>query len=260
MDLTIDGNKKAIDNFLENTNTKQSDLLIEQLSKQFLMAGGTEFITAQPGGATRAMRNQADWLIINSHGVYIKERTGAVSNLSGSASLRPYELIKSNGTSLYDEDLDVLVLGACHCLEWMAPDSPGIDGPKDWVFSKGWHKALPKGVILGYHFAIDQKVLGKIYEKLKVKLDSAGRVLDPQEIIDIWFEINAQLYGVYALTDDRDYMGAGSAVAIYDNLWQTPKKKKINYKTVEVMGFQATPEKFTEFEYNKFSFWRSNNE
>ena len=260
MDLNIDSNKKAMDAFLANNNIKQQDLLIEQLSKQFLMAGGAELIVAQPGGATKMLRNQSDWFIINSHGVYIKERTGAVSNLSGSVSMKPNELICSNGTSLYDEDIDVLILSACHCLEWVAPDSPNTDGPKDWIFSKGWHKALPNGVILGYHYAIDQEALKLLYEKLKERLLKADHKLSPQEIIDIWFETNAQIYGVYKKTGNKDYMAAGSAVAVYNNLWQTPKINNNNDTKFEIIGFQEDPAKFTEFDRKPFSFWRNINE
>lgn len=189
-------------------------------TENFLKKGGVELIEAQPGGATKLIKNQADWLIVDAHGS-TSVPTGGVAwpDASGKAHrFHPYDLI-DNGVSAYSEDLDVLILFTCHSLDWQYDKN-------SQTHSRGWQKALPEGIILGYQEASHDLANIDVMFLINNAIDYKTQKFTTKELSDMWFLANALVYKHYLLVKKikrwEGYKCSGNAVTIYDKFWRAP--------------------------------------
>ncbi len=192
----------------------------------FLKKGGVELIEAQPGGATKLIKNQADWLIVDAHGSTSVPTGGiAWSDANGKTQrLHPYELI-DNGVSAYSNDLDVLILFTCHSLKWQFDKN-------SQTHSRGWQKALPEGIILGFqndsHDQANHDVMFLINNAIADHTQKFGQ----KELSDMWFLANALAYKRHLNNIKNNSFGgyycARNASTIHDKLWISPILKNTN--------------------------------
>ena len=196
-------------------------------SKEFLKAGGAEVIkaTIDSTEAVTLAQNQADWLIIDSHGWVTDEKhRGGIAFINPYGKLLtlvPEELIDSKEVSAYSEDLDILVLNACGCLKW-------IDKNTELTYAHGWHKALPEGIILGYGdtVAIDLSAyaLSEFCSYKEIKTND--------DIIRAWIEVNYKAFekysnGIFERNENSEKHCEKTVYIVGQNHWQISNHKKI---------------------------------
>ena len=160
----IDPLVRNVRGLFNNILDNEKDMIIPKFNKENILSGGMQycyfgFVGGYGGNLPIAtsrimVRNQADWLIISSHGALSQEAgmSGGVAfaNKQGTLdfAVSPAELIKNINTPLeeseYSEDVDVLVLLSCTALALSEESNSNI-------FARGWHKVLPDGIILGFN-------------------------------------------------------------------------------------------------------------
>jgi len=197
--------------------------IITPPTENFLKAGGAELIVAQPGGATKLIKNQADWLIVDAHGS-ISVPTGGIAWPDSNGKnhrLHPVELI-NNGVSAYSEDLEVLILFTCQSLKWQ------FDKNSE-THSRGWQRALPNGVILGYQSASHDQANYDIIFLINNAVSDHTQKFTQKELSDMWFLANALAYKLYLNNIKNNSFGgyycARNAATIHDKLWIGPVLK-----------------------------------
>lgn len=164
-------------------------------SLNFLKAAGVEYIVATHADLkTRALiKNQADWFIIDAHG-RISDGTGGISDKNNS-KITPKELLIENA---YSDDLNVLIISACSCLKWIGDDTDST------TFSTGWHRVLPKGIILGYNEFVSLNLTKQINEKFNEQI-SQGFSGDTNEIVQKWVDANIVAYQEFINNPKNNY-------------------------------------------------------
>ena len=211
--------------------------MIFKLSYDFFQAGGVECLQAEYDGVISAMfvKNQADWIVFYGHGnpdtgsigmEYTKENpdqnaiivTPGKDKIVFDEILNKYVnvpgLIREDGTSRYDEDVDVLMLTACGVLN-------------NGANIRAWHNVLPKGIILGYNVDVSNYVGDDIFAAYNELLKkNVGTTLSHEEIGNKWCEYNRKIsdnYGMFALAS-KYY--AAFYTFIYDDLCYKGGKKE----------------------------------
>ncbi|NMC99851.1 MAG: hypothetical protein GYA62_09035, partial [Bacteroidales bacterium] len=218
----VNGEKKInSETFPECANQSTIDqYVITVPTTNFLKAGGAELIVAQPGGATKTIKNQADWLIVDAHGS-TSVSTGGIAWTDSNNKihrLHPYELI-TNKISSYKEDLEVLVLLTCYSLKWQF-DITSI------THSRGWQKVLPEGVILGFQQTSHDKSNRDAIFLINNAISYHTAKFTQKELSDMWFLANALIYKNYLINKNniyyKDFSHAANVATIYNNYWNAP--------------------------------------
>ncbi len=169
-----------------------------KLSIPFLKSGGVELINCTDDNIKSVLlvRNQADVVVIAGHG---NERTGSIG-MEDKGSLddviiRPikdvdaynasighhkiYGLLRNDGTSEYDEDVDVLILSGCSIL---AMDKNII----------AWHRVLPDGLILSYNGRVKASSINSVIGKMANFFNSFNNTISKPLVLQKWKEYNLQ--------------------------------------------------------------------
>lgn len=166
----------------------------------FLKSGGAEYITIEDK-AYALIRNQANWFIVNSYSLPINY-SGAIGEVNG-PQLHPKSLFRSDGTSEYNENIDVLVLASGNCLNWIDPTISS----NYFNFSYAWHKVLPgnDSIILGYKNTVSPELVRTALIKLDLRL-AQSKPFTNNEIGTMWKEINNECSLIYHNTGDRHFL------------------------------------------------------
>ena len=221
-------------------------------SSSFLKSAGMEYVQAyymkndpQSVKAQVALKNQADVFIVDVHGwdtgTYnnIKPNGGLIEAALPDSEGDPdtseilvklplYDLIKKDGSSEYSENLKLLVLLSCSCLDWRG--NWQSENPKDWIFAHGWYKVLPQGLILGYttepRAMVTKNAIARFNSLL---LESANKNLTFSSICQEWGKMNEDAYRTYIKNpeENRSYEGAEGASIIIG-------KKRFTFRPVRV--------------------------
>ncbi len=231
---TMYDNALYLKNVLKQNNTDYFKANIFEADKTFLKTGGFEYIvgTGNKEHEYLPVVSQADWFVIDSHGWYSNGSGGIAENevdengevIEGKELLRMHvnELLDDNGKSRYSFGMDVLILSCCHCLKWFGFDLEN-DKKSDWCYAKGWHKVLPKGIILGYkddtNFAMSRQAL-KI---LSHKINAVDKKLTNDELMYMWIEIHEELYGQFIEKGEVKYRTAKEWAIINKKIWISAK-------------------------------------
>ncbi len=162
---------------------------------------------------SQPVKNQADWLIIDAHGDPDSTRNGAIiiakpdpNNPSHDETVfqvNPWELVDKINTSeeksKYSEDVDVLILLACATLPWIDSD-PFASTPEGYKYSKGWHKVLPDGIILGFklntHDVVNREITRELNRQLH-KLPQMNKEQTRAWLRSFWKDVNENLYNEF---------------------------------------------------------------
>ncbi|HBG49915.1 MAG TPA: hypothetical protein DDW90_10540, partial [Cyanobacteria bacterium UBA9971] len=176
------------------------DLINNQfkLSIPFLKSGGVELLNCVDNNmkAVLLVRNQADVVVIVGHG---NERTGSIGMVDkgnlDDVIIRPtkdeaaynaslgnhkiYGLLRNDGTSEYDEDVDILILSGCSVL---AMDKNII----------AWHRVLPDGLILSYNGRVTAPSINSVISKMARFFNSVNNTISKPLVLQKWKEYNLQ--------------------------------------------------------------------
>lgn len=174
-------------------------------SISYLKSGGAEYVYAVKDNIKIPIliKNQADWISFLVHG---NSNSGSVGERDlGKLSdviirpdkeytyydkkLKQYVIVpgltRNDGTSEYDEDVDVIVIDGC-----------GVLNNIDNVIK--WHNVLPTGVILGYTQTIRPLLANRIDSYLGKFLDeNKGKILSNEEVGEAWKNLNNKIYDEY---------------------------------------------------------------
>jgi hypothetical protein len=154
-------------------------------SENFCQAGGGEFITANLKNnknikADIIIKNQAKWFVIESHGDSVD------GSIQYGLSDGKWAILKfGQAKELFKYNIDVLFLDSCYCLSYNTTEA------EIWV--KGWHKALPRGLIAGYHNVVSPFMTSGVFKNFAKKLNECrvnGKILTKNEIGQMWLNIN----------------------------------------------------------------------
>ncbi len=227
-------NALYLKNILKENNTEYFKANIYEADKTFLKTGGIEYAMGIGNIEHEYLPvvSQADWFVIDSHGWYSNESGGIAENevdengeiIVGKELLRMHvnELLDDNGKSRYSFGMDVLVLSCCYCLKWIGFDLEN-DKKSDWCYAKGWHKVLPKGIILGYkddtNFAMTREVLKILSHKIH-KIDNK---LTNDDLMYMWIEIHEELYSKFIGNGEVKYQTAKEWAIINGKTWISAK-------------------------------------
>ncbi len=156
------------------------------VTKEFCISGG-EVIYADCQTATgyAVVANQADWFMIEADGDF-DGHIEFVDSKDNVIKTFPNEL-----EGMYGEDIDVLILDACYCLEWWQRQT-----------AQKWQKVLPKGLILGFDHKVSPDYTGIIYTNLSNNLKKG---MLPKEIGDLYLDVNKII-----LNNNASYLQNGS--------------------------------------------------
>ncbi len=200
-------NKRHIFGYSSRKIPFNEDNVIIKNSDNFLKSGGCEFVIAETDGkkATVLIEHQADWFIVDSHGWILETSSGQGGIIEDSnegqlvdyVHVNPKE-IYNNGESLYSKNIDVLVLSACGCLKWVGDDTDAI------VFAMGWHRILPKGIILGYNEEASYTLASDVLNDFISKFPATG-TLSTDEITTMWIDSNIKKFEEYLNQDHPEY-------------------------------------------------------
>ncbi len=213
--------------------TYNFEKLIFPNSKDFLKAGGAEYIETAPiqnKVAIALAKHQADWFIIDAHGWRSNWSGGIVeSRAPNAAKVTPKELIDCKD---YAKNIDVLVLDACHCLKWY--------DTTEMVFAKGWYNVLPQGLILGYQDTITVSLGARVIEELHSTLN-AGKI-HPEQLAFEWELINKKLFENYinGVEGFSNFKTAKYFSYIYKNQWKTSIRKKMGLNSLQFFWIRKT--------------------
>jgi hypothetical protein len=220
--LGADGKRKI------NSN----DQIINHLTKEFLKAGGGEYIIAIKQGKDQNLtvtttpqlcKHQANWFVVDAHG---DPDTGNIGSSEDNFYLPISELFDKDGKSLYGENMDTLVLLTCNSLNYykykVAYDAD--PNAKNLIFANGWYNVLPSGTILGYRHKFFSKCSLEAIRKLNEFL-VANKKATPEDICIEWINIHASLYKEYNKDKEgkKDYHGAQYATYILKKEWVSPR-------------------------------------
>ena len=166
---------------------------VVDVTKEFCFGGG-EVIYADCRTATgyAVVANQADWFMLESHG-NPRAAKGFLrfTNKEG----QKIDVLPSELEGKYDEDIDVLILDACFCMN---------------NFNKfKWKKVLPKGVIIGFTSEVlypgqTEHLFNLFNNKLKPQML-------PQAICDAFLDTNADIINENAANEDEQKLSTDSA-------------------------------------------------
>ena len=179
-----------------------------KISPSFLKSGGVEKLQAEFNNAFEfvLVKNQADWFVISGHG---NIKTGTIGqyvgidneplllspsnqtteyyladgNTSQERAIAVQPLINEDGSSEFQEDIDILILAACDC----------IGSPKA---IKAWRKALgSEGVkiILGYKNKVFAHVPYNVLNEMNKLLNSNNKISN-DELIKAWANEHRKYY------------------------------------------------------------------
>lgn len=219
---------------LFNNNYSDGDkIIISKITPESIKCGGMQWVFVNSGSCTSSEptfkrhlhKNQANWLIITAHGALSAHagHTGgiAIENEYGTLdfSISPAELIKDINTphekSEYSEDVDVLVLMTCTSLALT------LDSNND-KFVRGWHKVLPKGVILGFNGFTSEDInwhLTKDLNDYLNELAAKGQKATPSGLKEFWRSKNETYYNSY-MSGKPQYellQNSKNATIVYEN-------------------------------------------
>lgn len=208
---------------------------IIKLSIPFLKSGGFEFVYAKMNTleALSIVRNQADWLLIAGHG---NEATGSIGmedhNSLSDVIVRPtsdietynptlgkhtiFGLLRKDGTSEYDEDIDVLILSVCSVLK----RRKNIDA---------WHNVLPNGLILGYCGKTKTLPVNNVIKQIYSFLNSADQPVSKALILQKWKEFNLLEIISFVSIFTSKYDGILSYAYITNNICVQHEAKRVPF-------------------------------
>lgn len=249
----------GLDNYLSNNSPidpaelkqKYTDNNIIKPSASFLKSAGMEYVqtyienNSQKVKAQLALRNQADVFIVDCHGwdkgtyfgikpngglieAALPDPEGDVDKDKILVNLPLYDLIKKDGSSEYSENLKVLILLSCKCLDWQG--NWQSQNPEDWIFAHGWYKVLPKGLILGYTTEPRGMITKNAIANFNLFFSqSTDKNLTFSSICQKWIEMNEKAYRIYVKNPEENigYEGAEGASIIIG-------KKRFTFKPVRV--------------------------
>ncbi len=202
--------------FYNNYFNDTSNLVFSSITKQDIISAGVQrfFVKYECRGVLirqYIVHNQADWVIIDSHGDPDSTQNGAIvivkpkdsSHDKKVFSVDPWDLVdKINTTeakSLYNEDVDVLILLACVTLPWVDGE-PTSNNPEDFIYSKGWHKVLPNGIVLGFrrttHDTLNRSIRYILNHELG-KISNMDKEQTRKWLRNFWKKTNEKLYVDY---------------------------------------------------------------
>lgn len=239
--------------YSNNYYQSEKHFMVANIDRQTILNGGFQLVYSQfkvtdPHHQAKLticnpVRNQADWLIIDTHGDPDTTQKGAIiiakpkdndpDHDEKIFSVNPWELVdKINTTeaiSQYDEDVDVLILLVCATLPWV-DDKPNSDNPENFKYSKGWHKVLPKGIVLGFRRTTHDLLNRALTMQLDYELGKTPNMDKEQTrkwLRDFWKRANERLYINY-LNNQK--------VTIYENENGVTIKKEIDNPYQSAMG------------------------
>ena len=220
-----------------------------KFTANLLCSGGVETVKTTYNGIEiyLLVKNQADWIVFSGHG---NPKTGSIGTydpkgtnpnaiiitpgkdkLDVSSKTIVPGLIRVDGTSKYDEDVDVLILNSCGVLNTIGN-------------IKAWHNVLPKGIILGYNVDIDSGLAANIIlRKFDALLTDSGGALSFNRIGNKWCDYNREIsesYGYINVTSGRYYNAFYTF--IYEDLCYLGGRKE--YKNW--LGITCATDEFTE--------------
>jgi len=239
--------------YSNNYYQSEKHFMVANIDRQTILNGGFQLVYSQfkvtdPHHQAKLticnpVRNQADWLIIDTHGDPDTTQKGAIiiakpkdndpNHDEKIFSVNPWELVdKINTTeaiSQYDEDVDVLILLVCATLPWV-DDKPNSDNPENFKYSKGWHKVLPKGIVLGFrrttHDLLNRGLTMQLDYELG-KMPNMDKEQTRKWLRDFWKRANERLYINY-LNNQK--------VTIYENENGVTIKKVIDNPHKSAIG------------------------
>lgn len=162
---------------------------VVDVSKAFCIEGG-EAICASVKTLTGyvVVANQADWFMIEADG---KSTDGHVEFVNSKGAI--YQVFPKELEGKYDEDIDVLILDACWCLEYSIPSHSNAER---------WQKVLPKGLILGFNHRVYPKDTKVVFEDFSGNIKSG---MSPKDLGDLYLDT-----GKNKLNNDTMYLQWGS--------------------------------------------------
>jgi len=220
------------ENFLNSTIEKE-DVNIDkgtiENSVNFLKSGGAELLICTIGNQTTKalIKHQADWFIINGHcGPYsaYDEHSSEVGEKKGPIGIKPLDLLEktNSGTFIpkdYNENMDVLILASCYCLNW------GVYlGCDQEQYAKGWYQVLPQGLILGFSEEVETHLINRAVRKLSEFVIEKNVPLSKEEIAKVWYQANKDAYNESWIKSNKSF------AYIYKDKYYCGKLK-------EVIGF-----------------------
>jgi hypothetical protein len=200
------------ENFL-NSTVEKDDVNIDkgtiENSVNFLKSGGAELLTCTIGNQTAKtlVKHQADWFIINGHcGPYTAydEHSSEVGE-KGPLGIKPLDLLEkiNSGTFIskdYNENMDVLILASCYCLNW------GVYlGYDQEQYAKGWYQVLPQGLILGFNDEVEIHLINRAVRKLSEFVIEQNEPLSKEKIAKAWHQANKDAYNESLIKSNKKF-------------------------------------------------------
>ena len=191
-----------------------------KFTADFLRSGGVEAVRATINDTTIDIlfKNQASWVVFTGHG---NPKSGSIGtydpygNDPNAIIITPGKdkidipsqtvvpgLIRADGTSRYDENVNYLILNSCGVLN----NRKNVDL---------WHNVLPNGLILGY----SKKIHPFLAEVMLAEVNGLlTQPLLPKTLAEKWAEINLKYYNQYA-SWLWGYSGGARYSYIHENKW-----------------------------------------
>jgi len=206
-------NGKYFKEIFLNSTIEKDDVNIDkgtiENSVNFLKSGGAELLTCTIGNLTTKtlVKHQADWFIINGHcGPYTAydEHSSEVGE-KGPLGIKPLDLLEktNSGTFIskdYNENMDVLILASCYCLNW------GVYlGYEQEQYAKGWYQVLPQGLILGFNEEVEIPLINRAVRKLSEFLIGKNDPLSKEEIAKAWHQANKDAYNESLIKSNKNF-------------------------------------------------------
>jgi len=263
-------------NFYHDDNT----LIFNNITTEVIKSGGTQWTyyghvggddNHPPIARNRFLtKNQADWLIIDTHGDPDSTRNGAIVISNPSQSIKmfqvnPWELIDNINTnyekSKYADDVDVLILLVCSTLPWIDSD-PYASTPEEYKYSKGWHKVLPEGIILGFKLTTHDTLNRDIVRKLNERIYTTSQMNKEQTrawLRSFWKDVNEEFYNKYFKNRTIKVIVDGKEVDIENpyiaalHAALLDKKTHVSYKEMPIIIDEKIVEYKFEEDINEFS-------
>lgn len=238
----LNASLRNIRGLFNNVYSDGDNIIIPKITRESIKCGGMQWVFVKSGSCISTeptfkrclYKNQADWLIISAHGALSTHagHTGgiAIENEYGGLdfSISPAEFITDINTphekSEYSEDVDVLVLMTCTSLALT------FDSNND-KFARGWHKVLPKGVILGLDGFTSGDLnwhLTKDLNNYLNELVAKGQKATPSGLKEFWRSKSEAYYNSY-MSGKPQYdslQHSKNATVVYEN-------KRYTYDVIE---------------------------
>ena len=141
-------------------------------TKEFCISGGQEIVFYSSDDKENYLiaQNQADWFIIEGHGEGADGHIEVYDDKNTAIKIFPNEL-----EGKYNEDIDVLILDTCWCLEYFQRQ-----------LIKKWQKVLPDGLILGFRDEVDTEYTPLVIQKFS---DALEKNMPPKAIGDLYLDV-----------------------------------------------------------------------